>query len=154
MNGSGKSATGYLIGAFLLLLACLFSSPLPSWAATAKVDIIHSRDQYPAGGFYPILFRIRISSSWYIHGTGEAEKRPDTHESSFSPISGDQGGANSISRSGEKKVPLCKRTGRGLFRGGSGEGRTCSRPKGLHWKTCHKGQAVFSGMFFPVVPAP
>ena len=74
MNGSGKSAPGYLIGTFLLLLACLFSSPLPSWAATAKVDIIHSRDQYPAGGFYPILFRIRISSSWYIHGTGEAEK--------------------------------------------------------------------------------
>jgi thiol:disulfide interchange protein DsbD len=64
----------YLVGAFLLLVASLFSTPLPSWAATAEVDIIHSRDQYPQGGTYPILFRIRIASPWYIHGTEEAEK--------------------------------------------------------------------------------
>jgi thiol:disulfide interchange protein DsbD len=45
---------------------------MPSWAATAKVDIVYSQDRYPAGGLYPILFNIRISSGLYIHGTKES----------------------------------------------------------------------------------
>ncbi|UCF83686.1 MAG: thioredoxin family protein [Desulfobacteraceae bacterium] len=36
------------------------------------MDIIHSQDRYPAGGSYPIIFRIRISKPWYIHGAHES----------------------------------------------------------------------------------
>ena len=36
------------------------------------MDIIHSQDRYPAGGSYPILFQIRISKPWYIHGANES----------------------------------------------------------------------------------
>ncbi|MFH1293463.1 MAG: protein-disulfide reductase DsbD domain-containing protein, partial [Pseudomonadota bacterium] len=61
-----------LIWTFLFILPGLFSSPLPSWAATCTVNVIQSRDQYPAGDSYPILFRIRISKPWYIHGTKES----------------------------------------------------------------------------------
>jgi thiol:disulfide interchange protein DsbD len=61
-----------LIWTFLFILPGLFSSPLPSWAATCKVNVIQSRDQYPAGDSYPILFRIRVSKPWYIHGTKES----------------------------------------------------------------------------------
>jgi len=37
-------------------------------ADTVKVDIVHSRDKYPAGSTYPIIFRIHIPSGLYIHG--------------------------------------------------------------------------------------
>ncbi len=55
----------------LLFFLSLFFYPTASWAAIAKVDIIHSQDRYPAGGSYPLIFRISISSPWYIHGTRE-----------------------------------------------------------------------------------
>jgi len=62
-----------LIWPFLfIVLSWLFSSPLPSWAATCSVNGIQSRDQYPAGDSYPILFQIRVSKPWYIHGTKES----------------------------------------------------------------------------------
>jgi len=35
------------------------------------MEIIHSRNAYPAGGTYPIAFRIQIVSPWYIHGVRE-----------------------------------------------------------------------------------
>jgi thiol:disulfide interchange protein DsbD len=38
-------------------------------ASTVKVDVIHSQDRYHAGKKYPILFRLTILKSWYIHGT-------------------------------------------------------------------------------------
>lgn len=73
MSRSGKSTVNSLTGTCLLVFAGLFFAPLPSGAGTAKVDIVHSQDQYPAGGSYPILFRIRISSPWYIHGAREGK---------------------------------------------------------------------------------
>lgn len=60
-----------LFAAFLFLLGmCPFC---PSHAATVKVDILHSQDQYPAGGRYPLLFRLTISGAWYLHGTKAEE---------------------------------------------------------------------------------
>ncbi|MDY6972872.1 MAG: protein-disulfide reductase DsbD family protein, partial [Thermodesulfobacteriota bacterium] len=57
----------------LFLFAALLSCPLPVWCGIAEVDVIHSRNQYPAGGTYPIVFKVSISGPWYIHGTGESE---------------------------------------------------------------------------------
>ena len=55
----------------ILLLAVLISifHPFPSIASTIQVEVLHSRDRYPSGGTYPILFRLKISKPWYIHGT-------------------------------------------------------------------------------------
>ena len=56
---------------FLLLLVLLFSitvRALPSWAATVKVDVVHSQDRYQAGESHPLLFRISIADKWFIHG--------------------------------------------------------------------------------------
>jgi thiol:disulfide interchange protein DsbD len=72
MNQIMKIPFQRLIWTVLFILPGLFSSPLSSWAATCKVNVIQSQDQYPAGDSYPILFRIRISKPWYIHGTKES----------------------------------------------------------------------------------
>jgi thiol:disulfide interchange protein DsbD len=48
--------------------------PTILWAATATVDIVHSQDRYPAGGFYPLMVRIKIQNPWYLHGTGESKE--------------------------------------------------------------------------------
>jgi thiol:disulfide interchange protein DsbD len=54
----------------LLLVALLgISHPFPILASTVQVEILHSRDRYPAEGTYPILIRLKISKPWYIHGT-------------------------------------------------------------------------------------
>ena len=63
-----------LTGACLSILLCIAVSPHHCWADTAEVTVVQSRDQYPAGDSYPILFRITISSPWYIHGTSRSEK--------------------------------------------------------------------------------
>ena len=47
--------------------------PSPSWTATVEAEIIHSTDNYLADGTYPILFRLNIQKSWYIHGAIESE---------------------------------------------------------------------------------
>ena len=47
--------------------------PSPSWTATVEAEIIHSTDNYLAAGTYPILFRLNIQKSWYIHGAIESE---------------------------------------------------------------------------------
>ncbi len=36
--------------------------------APVRVEVVHSRDRYPAGGVYPILLELRIPDGWYIHG--------------------------------------------------------------------------------------
>ncbi|HBF43797.1 MAG TPA: hypothetical protein DDW42_09285 [Desulfobacteraceae bacterium] len=59
----------YLTGIYLFILSAIIFYPATSWSQVAKVDIIQSQDQYHAGGAYRILFQIRISSPWYIHGT-------------------------------------------------------------------------------------
>lgn len=35
-----------------------------------EVDVIHSQDQYPAGGTYFVYLQIRIPDDWYIYGPG------------------------------------------------------------------------------------
>jgi thiol:disulfide interchange protein DsbD len=57
---------------FLLVLISLLS-PLHSFSATAEVAVIHSRDNYPVGGTFPILIRIRISEGWFIHSAVESD---------------------------------------------------------------------------------
>jgi thiol:disulfide interchange protein DsbD len=58
---------------FIALLAfLLFSFPaFPAWVPTVQVEVIHSQDQYETGKKYPVLFRLFIAKSWYIHGTEE-----------------------------------------------------------------------------------
>ncbi|MFH1350516.1 MAG: cytochrome c biogenesis protein CcdA [Pseudomonadota bacterium] len=53
----------------VLLTIMVLLWPSSPWAATVRVEDIHSRDEYPVGGTYPILLRLRISATWYIHGT-------------------------------------------------------------------------------------
>ncbi|MFC1867166.1 protein-disulfide reductase DsbD family protein [Thermodesulfobacteriota bacterium] len=36
-------------------------------ASTVEVEIIHSQDRYPRNETFPIIFRLNISESWYIH---------------------------------------------------------------------------------------
>jgi thiol:disulfide interchange protein DsbD len=43
--------------------------PFPTFASTVRVEILHSQDKYPVEGTYPVLFRLKISKPWYIHGT-------------------------------------------------------------------------------------
>jgi len=54
---------------FIIVLTINFLYPPPSWAATVQVETIHSQDRYQIAGTYPILLRLKISRSWYIHGT-------------------------------------------------------------------------------------
>ncbi len=62
---------------FYILLFCFimmaFFFPSFSWASTVEVEIIHSMDNYHAGGTYPILFRLKIQKPWFIHGATEDE---------------------------------------------------------------------------------
>ncbi len=66
-----KSFVKCLIGPVLFSLIVIWSQP--SRAAVVGSDIIHSQDMYPAGGSYPILFQVKISKPWYIHGTKTGE---------------------------------------------------------------------------------
>ena len=43
--------------------------PFPTSASTVRVETLHSQDKYPTEGTYPVLFRLKISKPWYIHGT-------------------------------------------------------------------------------------
>jgi thiol:disulfide interchange protein DsbD len=72
MNQIMKRPLKRLIWALLFVLLWFFSPALSSWAATCTVTVIQSRDQYPVGDSYPILFRLRVSKPWYIHGTKES----------------------------------------------------------------------------------
>jgi thiol:disulfide interchange protein DsbD len=69
---------------FLIFLSTVFLHPMAVSGAVVTVEVIHSRDRYPAGHSYPILFRIRISSPLYIHGARNAESGIIATELSFS----------------------------------------------------------------------
>ena len=56
---------------FIFIITIGLFSPSILWASTVKTDIIHSQDQYQPGGFFPILFHLKISSPWYIHGSAD-----------------------------------------------------------------------------------
>lgn len=55
----------------LLCLIIIALCAPTAWGATARVQVLNSRDRYPAGGTYPLLFRIRISDHWFVHETGK-----------------------------------------------------------------------------------
>jgi thiol:disulfide interchange protein DsbD len=60
--------TRSILFAFIIMALCAPTA----WGTTATVAVVQSRDGYPAGGSYPILFRIRISDPWAIHETGKS----------------------------------------------------------------------------------
>jgi len=70
---SSSNIIKYLLITLILPLTFLVS-PSPSGAATVQVEVIQSRDQYPAGGSYPIEFLVRVNKPWYIHDTGAGEE--------------------------------------------------------------------------------
>ncbi len=77
--------------AFLTALICFFSlcfGAFPALASVAQVEVIQSQDRYEVGHHYPLLFRIKISKGWYLHGTGEAGKELIPTRLSFSQAPG------------------------------------------------------------------
>jgi len=54
------------IQSIIYIIVSLFS--IHAWPATVQVEILHSQDRYESGGSYPVLFRLKVSGSWYIHG--------------------------------------------------------------------------------------
>ena len=67
-----------LILIFFLFTLSTLICPSHLWADTVQVDIIHSQDQYQAGGTYPIILNLKIKKLLYIHNA-------KTHESSLIP---------------------------------------------------------------------
>jgi thiol:disulfide interchange protein DsbD len=60
-----------------MVLYPLFSlcfGAFPALASVAQVEVIQSQDRYEVGRHYPLLFRVKISKGWYLHGTGQTEK--------------------------------------------------------------------------------
>jgi len=60
-----------LLRIFLVCLGIAALCAPAAWPATARVTVVQSRGRYPAGGAYPLLFRIRLSDHWYIHEAGK-----------------------------------------------------------------------------------
>ncbi len=87
LNLSGKLKKIYLMSACLFLFSGIIFFPQPCRADIVKVDVDHLRDQYSAGRSYPVVFSVRISKQWYIHGTGTSDFMIPT-ELSFSGLSG------------------------------------------------------------------
>jgi len=60
---------------FLIITAFIVIVPFPSHSEeyTVQVETLHAQTPYPAGGKYPILFRLEIQKPWYIHGPHEEE---------------------------------------------------------------------------------
>jgi len=52
------------------------------------VTVIHSQDTYPAGGSYPLLFRVHVSDNWYIHEAGKAGSDLIPTILRFKPVAG------------------------------------------------------------------
>jgi thioredoxin:protein disulfide reductase len=59
-----------LLSALVMLLTV---SALPSMAPTASVRAVLSQENYPAGGEYPVLFTVRVTDPWFLHGPHEAD---------------------------------------------------------------------------------
>ncbi len=83
-----KAKTGKRLQAFFFAL-CFILLPLSTHASTVKVKVIHSRDQYPAGGIYPILLQLNISPPYYIHG-------PETNDEGIIPTTLSIAGSHGI----------------------------------------------------------
>jgi len=58
---------------FVLLIVFSLTAVCIASERTVRVEILHSRDRYPAGERYPILVRLDIKKPWSIHGPRRAE---------------------------------------------------------------------------------
>jgi len=61
---------------FVFIAAIILIVPFPSHSEeyTVRVETLHSQNPYPAGGKYPILFRLKIEKPWYIHGVEKEDE--------------------------------------------------------------------------------
>jgi thiol:disulfide interchange protein DsbD len=57
----------------LIVTGCFLMIPRLWAAPTVTAEVIHSQDQYQAGGTYPVIIRLRVAESWYIHSAREEE---------------------------------------------------------------------------------
>ena len=73
---SGGVAAGGVFLMLILLAAFSFLVPndVRASSPTATVNLVHSRDRYPAGGTYPVCFEITIEQGWKIHGFNESDE--------------------------------------------------------------------------------
>jgi len=59
----------FLLSVILIHLLCSPAAAVPAAGdASVRVEVVQSRDRYPAGGVYPVLLELRIPEGWYIHG--------------------------------------------------------------------------------------
>ncbi len=88
LNRSEKLTKIHLVLACLLLFSGIVFFPQPCRADIVKVDVSHFQDQYSAGRSYDVIFRVRISNQWYIHGTRKGNDFIIPTAISFSDLSG------------------------------------------------------------------
>jgi thioredoxin:protein disulfide reductase len=70
LNRKKSTTTGLITFLFCCFVIVTFGVPV-TFAATVRITVLHSQDKYPAGGTYPLLFRVNISDHWYIHEAGK-----------------------------------------------------------------------------------
>lgn len=61
------------ISLLFLFLVVLLTPAFLLAAPTVEVEVIHSRNKYPAGGSYPILIELKVAQGWYIHCPEDSE---------------------------------------------------------------------------------
>ncbi|MBW1945606.1 MAG: thioredoxin family protein [Deltaproteobacteria bacterium] len=70
-NRRFKTAGALLISLFMILGGIFL--PAPIWASTVQVEVIHGQDRYQVDREFPVLFRLKITKPWYIHGAEKGE---------------------------------------------------------------------------------
>lgn len=73
----GMTMKRFLVSVILILFLGVPAAASMAGDAPVLVEVIHSRDQYPAGAVYPLLLQLRIPDGWYIHGPPEEEPGDD-----------------------------------------------------------------------------
>ncbi len=63
-----KMKSVFPVFVFLLFFSAPFLFFKTLHASTVEVGVVHSMDQYPAGGAYPLELRIKTAKGLYIHG--------------------------------------------------------------------------------------
>jgi hypothetical protein len=72
----GRRRKSFLACMMMLSLALVIFLPAPSltsMAPTASIRAVLSQESYPAGGRYPILFAVKVTEPWFLHGPHESE---------------------------------------------------------------------------------
>jgi len=98
--------TGSILFGVIIMALCAPAAR----AATAQWSVVQSQDSYPAGGSYPILFRIRISDHWAIHETGKSRAGLIPTVLSFNRVPGVQITRIRFPESQEKRFSFSKET--------------------------------------------